>query len=93
MDPQLWERTGGDPVRLSADVSVKRLEALSIDKRFIKNLRLIEADLRLSDRRSLVSGVCHENPAAPVSIGCFSPEFGITEVRTQVASASSPVII
>ena len=39
MDPQLWERTGGDPVRMLADVSVERLQALSIDKRFIKNLR------------------------------------------------------
>jgi starch phosphorylase len=45
VDPQLWDRTAGDPVRMLADVSVERLQALSTDKRFLKNLRLIQADL------------------------------------------------
>src|SRR4029453_18194919 len=43
--PQLWDRTGGDPIRLLADVSVERLQALATDKRYLKNLRLIEAHL------------------------------------------------
>lgn len=84
VDPQLWERTGGDPVRLLADVSVERLQALSIDKRFIKNLRQTEADLAdylAGDH--WYQGYAAENPAAPVSIGYFSPEFGITEVLPQ----------
>ena len=59
VDPQLWERTGGDPVRMLADVSVERLQALSTDRRFLKNLRLIQADLAdYLSRRSVVSGLC-----------------------------------
>ena len=84
VDPQLWERTGGDPVRLLADVSVERLQALSIDKRFMKNLRMIQADLADYLTGDLwYQGYAAENPAAPVSIGYFSPEFGITEVLPQ----------
>jgi hypothetical protein len=33
VDPQLWERTGGDPVRMLADVSVERLQALVVGER------------------------------------------------------------
>ena len=67
-----------------ADVSVERLQALSIDKRFIKNLRMIEADLAEYLSGDLwYQGYAAENPAAPVSVGYFSPEFGITEVLPQ----------
>ena len=84
VDPQLWERTGGDPIRLLADVSVERLQALATDKRFLKNLRLIQADLAEYLSGDLwYQGYAAENPAAPVSIGYFSPEFGITEVLPQ----------
>ncbi|HMI32766.1 MAG TPA: alpha-glucan family phosphorylase [Propionibacteriaceae bacterium] len=84
VDPHLWERTGGDPVRMLADVSVERLQALSIDKRFIKNLRLAQADLADYLSGDLwYQGYAAENPAAPVSVGYFSPEFGITEVLPQ----------
>jgi starch phosphorylase len=84
VDPQLWERTGGDPIRLLADVSVERLHALSIDKRFLKNLRLIQADLADYLTGDLwYQSYATENLAAPVGIGYFSPEFGITEVLPQ----------
>src|SRR5215204_1147911 len=67
-----------------ADVSVERLQALSIDKRFIKNLRLVQADLADYLSGDLwYQGYAAENPAAPVSVGYFSPEFGITEVLPQ----------
>jgi starch phosphorylase len=67
-----------------ADVSVERLQALSIDKRFIKNLRLAQADLADYLSGDLwYQGYAAENPAAPVSVGYFSPEFGITEVLPQ----------
>src|SRR6185295_8348010 len=76
--------TGGDPVRMLADVSVERLDALSIDRRFLKNLRLIEADLADYLTGDLwYQGYAAENRIAPVSIGYFSPEFGITEVLPQ----------
>jgi glycogen phosphorylase len=80
----MWENAGGDPIRLLADVSVERLNALSIDKRFLKNLRLIQADLADYLTGDLwYQGYAGENPAAPVGIGYFSPEFGITEVLPQ----------
>jgi starch phosphorylase len=67
-----------------ADVSVERLQALSTDKRFLKNLRLIQADLADYLAGDLwYQGYAAENHTAPVSIGYFSPEFGITEVLPQ----------
>jgi glycogen phosphorylase len=84
VDPQLWDSTGGDPVRMLADVSVERLQALSVDRRFLKSLRLIEADLAEYLTGDLwYQGYAAENPSAPVGIGYFSPEFGITEVLPQ----------
>jgi glycogen phosphorylase len=84
VDPQLWDRTAGDPIRMLADVSVERLQALATDKRFLKNLRLIQGDLADYLTGDLwYQSYAAENPAAPVSIGYFSPEFGITEVLPQ----------
>ena len=45
VDPQLWESSGGDPIRLLADVSVERLQSLAGDKKFLKNLKVIQDDL------------------------------------------------
>jgi starch phosphorylase len=84
VDPALWEASGGDPVRLLADVSVERLQALSNDKRFLKNLKVIQADLADYLTGDLwFSGYAADNPSAPKAIGYFSPEFGITEVLPQ----------
>jgi len=84
VDPQLWESTAGDPVRMLADVSVERLQALSTDKRFLKNLRLIQADLADYLAGDLwYQGYAADNPTAPTCVGYFSPEFGITEVLPQ----------
>ena len=96
VDPQMWESTGGDPIRLLADVSVERLHALSTDKRFLKNLRLIQSDLTdYLTGDHWYQGYAAENLSAPVSIGYFSPEFGLTEVfrSTRVDWAFSRVII
>src|SRR5215216_2580269 len=84
VDPQLWEGSGGDPIRLLADVSVERLQSLAGDKKFLKNLRLIQADLADYLTGDLwYQGYAAENPNAPAGIGYFSPEFGITEVLPQ----------
>ena len=81
VDPQLWDGSGGDPIRLLADVSVERLQSLAGDKRFLKNLKVIQADLADYLTGDLwYQGYAAENPAAPKGIGYFSPEFGITEV-------------
>ena len=84
VDSDLWESTGGDPIRLLADVPAERLHKLSTDKKFLKNLRDIQADLDDYLTGDLwYQGYAADNPAAPRSIGYFSPEFGITEVLPQ----------
>ncbi len=84
VDPQLWASSGGDAIRLLADVSVERLASLSVDKKFLKNLRVIQADLADYLSGDLwYQGYAQDNPAAPEGIGYFSPEFGITEVLPQ----------
>ncbi|GAA1436687.1 glycosyltransferase family 1 protein [Microlunatus lacustris] len=84
VDPELWASTGGDPIRLLADVPVERLQTLSGDKKFLKNLRGVQADLAdyLSGDLWYQSWAA-EHPTAPQGIGYFSPEFGITEVLPQ----------
>ncbi|WP_204912196.1 alpha-glucan family phosphorylase [Microlunatus spumicola] len=84
VDPDLWETSGHDPVKLLSDVSVERLETLSSDKRFLKTLRVVQADLADYTSGDLwYAGFAAENPSAPVGIAYFSPEFGITEVLPQ----------
>src|SRR5215207_10523915 len=84
VDPQLWEGSGGDPIRLLADVSVERLQSLAGDKKFLKNLKVIQADLADYLTGELwYQSYAAENPGAPTGIGYFSPEFGITEVLPQ----------
>ena len=84
VDPQLWDSSGGDPIRLLADVSVERLQSLAGDKKFLKNLKVIQADLADYLTGDLwYQGYAAENPGAPEGIGYFSPEFGITEVLPQ----------
>ncbi|CAA9295971.1 MAG: Glycogen phosphorylase [uncultured Friedmanniella sp.] len=84
VDPELWASTGGDPIRLLADVPAERLQTLSGDKKFLKNLRGVQADLAdyLSGDLWYQSWAA-DQPTAPQGIGYFSPEFGITEVLPQ----------
>ncbi len=84
IDPELWRRTGGDPVRLLAAVPPDRLARLAADRRFLTNLALVRADLDdylTGDR--WYQRYAAEVPDAPAAIGYFSPEFGITEVLPQ----------
>jgi starch phosphorylase len=84
VDPELWAASGGDPIRLLADVPVERLQQLSGDKKFLKNLRVVQADLAEYMTGDLwYQSYAAENPTAPRGIGYFSPEFGITEVLPQ----------
>ena len=84
VDPELWAASGGDPIRLLADVPVERLQQLSGDKRFLKTLRVVQADLAEYMTGDLwYQSYAAENPTAPKGIGYFSPEFGITEVLPQ----------
>lgn len=81
MDPELWESTHHDPVRLLGAVGTDRLAELAGDRRFLRMVELAAADLEHylhGDR--WFQGQGDDKPA---SIAYFSPEFGITAVLPQ----------
>jgi starch phosphorylase len=82
VDPQIWESTKHDPVRLLGAVTPERLEQLASDQGFLDRLGSAKADLdaylggeRWYNRRA--------GEEAPTRIAYFSPEFGITAVLPQ----------
>jgi starch phosphorylase len=80
IDPDAWESSGHDPVRLLGAVSARRLEELTRDEPFLWRLGELHADLQsyLTGERWYQS-----LPDAPRAIAYFSPEFGITAVLPQ----------
>ena len=82
IDPELWEQTNRDPVRLLGAVGAERLAELAADRKFVKMLELAAADLDqyLNGDRWFQSLDPAQRPAA---IAYFSPEFGITSVLPQ----------
>ncbi|MFC7624996.1 alpha-glucan family phosphorylase [Microlunatus sp. GCM10028923] len=84
IDPELWRRTGGDPVRLLAEVAPERMAALAADPSFLGDLDRVRVDLAdyLTGER-WYQRYAAGTPDAPAAIGYFSPEFGITEVLPQ----------
>jgi len=82
IDPEMWEQTNRDPVRLLGAVGPERLADLASDKKFLKMLELAAADLDdyLTGDRWFQSLDPEQRPA---TIAYFSPEFGITSVLPQ----------
>jgi starch phosphorylase len=81
VDAHAWQASGHDAVRFLGTVPTARLEALSRDKRFIKQLELVRADL---DEYMSGNRWYHTlGSDAPKQIAYFSPEFGITAVLPQ----------
>jgi starch phosphorylase len=82
VDPELWEASGRDPVKLIGGVSRQRLDELAADEGFRQRLGEAKADLDRylgEDRWYQQRGPEH----GPKSIAYFSPEFGITAVLPQ----------
>lgn len=81
VDPQQWESTHHDPVRLLGLVSRHRLAELASDTAFMGFLSEIHSDLR----RYLQAALWFQNrPAGALrAIAYFSPEFGIAEALPQ----------
>ena len=81
IDPEAWEITGHDPVRLLGMVGRDRLEALTADRAFMAFLTEVHADLKTS--LSSPSWF-QDRKAGPLrSVAYFSPEFGIAEALPQ----------
>src|SRR5688500_20055087 len=81
VDPDQWEVTGHDPVRLLGLVRRERLEALARDSAFLAFMREVEDDLN----RYLASSRWFQNRTdSPLRhVAYFSPEFGIAEALPQ----------
>ena len=82
VDPETWEATKHDPVRLLGAVGPDRLEELAADQGFLDRLGAAKADLDayLGGERWYGRKAGDE---APTRIAYFSPEFGITAVLPQ----------
>ena len=81
LSPELWERSGQDPIGLLGEVEPARLAELANDHDYVHRVDEVMGDLHryLNDPRwyqSLPDG-------APTAIGYFSPEFGIAAALPQ----------
>jgi len=81
LDPDQWEVTGHDPVRLLGLVRKERLEALANDQAFLGFLGEVRDDLaRYVESERWFQG----RPGSPLRhVSYFSPEFGIAEALPQ----------
>src|SRR5579872_6394650 len=81
IDPQAWEASGHDPVRLLGLVPADRLAALANDPPFLSFMAEVRSELR----RYLESpGWFQGRSGSPLSsVAYFSPEFGIAEALPQ----------
>jgi starch phosphorylase len=75
IDPGGWERTGGDPLRLLAEVGPDRLAELAADEDFLTRAAALAADLEryLTEPRWYQ----RQEGGLPASIAYFSMEFGV----------------
>lgn len=78
VDPERWEESGHDPVRLLGLVSRQRFEELAEDGPFVAFLAAVEEDLDryLAEPRWFQA---RHFDSAIRTIGYFSPEFGVSE--------------
>jgi starch phosphorylase len=81
IDPELWETSGHDPVKLLGLVPSARLQELSADPAFLAQLEEQRSDLETY----LTEGRWYQSLGedVPRSIAYFSPEYGITAVLPQ----------
>ncbi|NMH91817.1 glycosyltransferase family 1 protein [Pseudonocardia bannensis] len=81
LDPDAWERSGHDPVRLLGEISSARLAELAADAETVVTIRELADDLAayLSEPR-WYQGEREDDPSLPAAVGYFSMEFGVSEV-------------
>jgi starch phosphorylase len=80
VDPEAWDATTHDPVRLLSVVKSSRLEALAGDAGFLSYLNEIDEELT----RYLERPRWFQSRPSPLrQVGYFSPEFGISEALPQ----------
>ncbi|HET6635491.1 MAG TPA: alpha-glucan family phosphorylase [Streptomyces sp.] len=81
VDPEGWQSSGEDPVRLLGCVPARRLDELALDRRFRR--RLAAADAGLRDYLTQPRWYQRHAAELPRAVAYFSPEFGITAALPQ----------
>src|SRR4051794_21624993 len=80
VDPDAWEASSHDPIRLLAVVDRPRLDALVADRAFLTFMGEVHDDLR----RDVENDRWFQGRESPLrSVAYFSPEFGIAEALPQ----------
>jgi len=80
VDPDTWEVTGHDPIRLLGLVERSRLEELAADRTFLSFLTEVDDDLH---RYLQADQWFQGRNSSLASVAYFSPEFGIAEALPQ----------
>jgi len=81
IDPERWERSGHDPVRLLGLVPASRLQDLSHDASFLGFMNEVSDELH---RYLAAPAWFQDRSGSPLtSVAYFSPEFGIAEALPQ----------
>ena len=89
IDPDRWEETNHDPVRLLARLSAHDLARLAADTGFVERVEAARESLQtyVESSRWYQTWSAEQSragaPQTPASIAYFSPEFGITHVLPQ----------
>ncbi|MDQ6727281.1 MAG: alpha-glucan family phosphorylase [Actinomycetota bacterium] len=86
VEPDAWEATGHDPIRLLGMVDHRRLDALAADRAFLSFMAEVHGDLRRdleADRWFQGRQGKNGEPSPLGSVAYFSPEFGIAEALPQ----------
>jgi starch phosphorylase len=79
LDPDLWEFTGHNPVRMLGTISQKRLQDAADDDSFLAHFHRVsdQYDAYMNNGNSWYAQHCEDH--ARCRIAYFSPEFGLTE--------------
>ncbi|MEO8189757.1 MAG: alpha-glucan family phosphorylase [Acidobacteriota bacterium] len=80
LDPDLWEKTSGNPVALLSAVSPDRLAAASADHGFLTALAAVRSELGIEDDAQPTHPAMRAMKAKGDRIAYFSAEFGLTEL-------------
>jgi glycogen phosphorylase len=83
IDPAGWERAGGEPVPLLAEVPPERLASLAADRRFLRRLGDAVDELREYNTGPRWYQADQALAGAPAAVAYFSPEYGITAALPQ----------
>ncbi len=80
LDPDGWERTGGNPVALLADCPEERLRRLAEDRSFLTLLSAVQSEIGLEDDAQPAHPSIRALSDSGDRVAYFSAEFGLTEV-------------